>query len=40
MDTLISAGVKVEVANDTYYKLFGTAVLIFIAFFLLKKFIG
>lgn len=40
MDTLLNAGITVEVANNTYYKLFATAVLIFIAFFLLKKFIG
>lgn len=40
MNNLINAGVTVEVANNTYYKLFATAIAIFIAFFLLKKVAG
>lgn len=40
MNNLLDATVTVQVANDTYYKLFATAIAIFIAFFLLKKVAG
>jgi hypothetical protein len=40
MESLLNAGVSVSVENDTYIKLFATAVAIFVAFFLIKKVAG
>jgi hypothetical protein len=40
MNNLLNAGITVEVANDTYYKLIGTATVIFIIFFIMNKIAG
>lgn len=39
MNNLINAGVtvSVDIPNDTYFKLFGTAVAIIVVFFLAQK---
>lgn len=39
-NNLLNAGLTVSVDNSTYYKLFGTAVAMFLAFFIIKRILG